>query len=67
MTSQEKAINLRYLFLTYKQEKKLKNPSIHSPLSSECIGMFQFFRKVFLTPIHVPYQRAPKMGFVDVH
>ena len=28
---------------------------------------FNFFRKVFLTPIHVPYQRALIMGFVDVH
>ena len=28
---------------------------------------FNFFREVFLTPIHVPYQRAPIMGFVDVH
>ena len=67
MTSQEKAINLGYLFLTYKPKIKIKNPSIHAPLSSASTGMFQFFRKVFLTPIHVPHQRAPIMGFVDVH
>ena len=51
MTSQEKAINLGYLILTYKTEKKT---SIQL-LSSASIGMLQFFRKLFLTPIHVPY------------
>ena len=47
MTSLEKAINLGYLFLTYKQEKK---PSIHAVLSSACIGMFQFIQKSVFDP-----------------
>ena len=44
MTSQEKAINVQYHFLTYKPEK---NPSIHAPLSFECIGMFQFISEKY--------------------
>ena len=67
MTSLEKAINLWYLFLTYKPGKKLKNPSIHAPLSSACIGMFQFFQKSIFDPNTCTLQRAPIMGFVDVH
>ena len=43
----EKAINLGYLFLTFKPKKK---PSIHAPLSSACIGMFQFIQKSVFDP-----------------
>ena len=45
MTSLEKAINLGYLFLTFKPKKEKKYPSIHAPLSSACIGVFQFIQK----------------------
>ena len=64
MTSLEKAINLGYLFLTYKPKKK---PSIHSPLSSACIGMFHFFQKSIFDPNTCTLKWAPIMGFVDVH
>ena len=63
MTSQEKAINLRYLFLTYKPEKKEKNPSIHSPLSSACIGMFQFFSEKYFWPQYMYCKMSPNNGF----
>ena len=66
MTSQEKAINLRYLFLTYKPGKRKK--PINAFTSFFCLYWYvSIFQKVFFTPIHVPYQRAPIMGFVDVH
>ena len=45
----------------------MKYPSIHAPFSSASIGTFHFSEKIFLTPIHVHYQRAPIMGFIDVH
>ena len=47
MTSLEKAINLGYLFLTFKPQKKI---SIYAPLSSACIGMFQFIQKSVFDP-----------------
>ena len=54
MTSLEKAINLGYLFITFKHKKKEKKqekkPSIHAPLSSACIGMFQFIQKSVFDP-----------------
>ena len=49
MTSQEKAINLQYLFHTNKPGGG-GDPSINSPLSSACIGMFQFFHKSIFDP-----------------
>ena len=61
MTSQEKAINLWYLFLTYKPGEK--NPSIHSPLSSACIDMFQFFQKSIFEPNTCTTPRRPNNGF----
>ena len=48
MTSLEKAINLGYLFLTLNPPQK--NISIHAPLSSACIGMFQFIQKNVFDP-----------------
>ena len=67
MTSQEKAINLGYLFLTYKPEKIIMKTHQYMHLFIlHILVFFNFFIKVFLTPIHVPYQRAPIMGFVDV-
>ena len=53
MTSLEKAINLGYLFLTYKPGKKT-HQYMHLFLLHVLV-YFNFFRKVFLTPIHVPY------------
>ena len=45
MTSLEKAINLGCLFLTFKPPKTKQKPSIYAPLSSACIGTFQFIQK----------------------
>ena len=68
MTSQEKAINLGYHFLTYKLKKKEKmKPSIHAPLYAACIGVFQFFQKSSFDPNTCTLKRAPIMGFVDFH
>ena len=63
MTNQEKAINLWYLFLTYKPEIYIYNPSIHSPLSSDCIGMFQFFQKSIFDPNTCTLPKSPNNGF----
>ena len=55
MTSLEKAINLGYLFLTYKPENN--NNKTHQYMHLFLLHVllcFNFFRKVFLTPIHVP-------------
>ena len=52
MTSPEKAIYLGYLFLTYKPEK---NHQYMHLFLLHVLVCFNFFRKVFLTPIHVPY------------
>ena len=57
MTSQEKAIYLGYLFLTYKTEKnEKKNHQYMHLFLLHVLVCFNFFRKVFLTPIHVPYK-----------
>ena len=61
MTSQEKAINLGYLFLTYNRKKKKNHQYIHLFLLIVLV-CFNFFIKVFLTPIHVP-QMSPNNGF----
>ena len=51
MTSLVKAINLGYLFLTLKPNKKnKKNISMHAPLSAACIGRFQFIQKSVFDP-----------------
>ena len=50
MTSLEKAINLGYLFLTFKPKKEKEKKSIHAPLSSAYIGMFQFIQKSVFDP-----------------
>ena len=47
MTFLEMSINLGYLFLTFKPQK---NISIHAPLSSACIGVFQFIQKSVFDP-----------------
>ena len=65
MTSLEKAITLQYLFLTYKPKEK--KPSIYAPLSSACIGMFQFIQKSVFDPNTCTLILAPIMGTVDVH
>ena len=68
MTSLEKAINLGYLFLTFKPKKqKQKNQSMHAPLSSACIGMFQFIQKSVFEPNTCTLNWVPLTGTVDVH
>ena len=63
MTSLEKAINLGYLFLTYKPEKnKGKTHQYMHPFLLHVLVCFNFSIKVFLTPIHVP-QFEPQYGF----
>ena len=64
MTSLEKAINLGYLFLTFKPPKK---SSIHAPLSSACIGVFQFIQKSVFDANTCTLNWAPITGTVDVH
>ena len=63
MTSLEKAINLGYLFLTF----KLKKLSIHAQLSSTFIGMFQFIQKSVFDSNICTLHRVPLTGTVDVH
>ena len=65
MTSLEKAINLGYLFLTFKP--KTKKTSINAPLSSACIGMFQFIQKSIFDPNTCTLNWTPITGTVDVH
>ena len=65
MTSLEKAIDLRYIFLTL-------NPpppkiSIHAPISAACIGVFQFIQKSVFDPNTCTLNRFPLTGTVDVH
>ena len=67
MTSQEKAINLRYIFITFKPKIYIKTHQYIHLFILHVMVFFNLFRRVFLTPIHVPFQRAPIMGFVDVH
>ena len=42
---------------------KEKKPSIHSPLSSACIGMFQFFQKIIFDPNTCTLPKSPNNGF----
>ena len=56
MTSQEKANNLGYLFLSYKRGGE---PSIHAPLSSASIVMFQFFHKIVFDPNTCTLPKSP--------
>ena len=64
MTSLEKAINLGYLFLTYKLKKKKNNPSIHAPIYSACFVMFQFIQKSVFDPNTCNLILAPILGTV---
>ena len=65
MTSLEKAINLGYLFLTFNPPPK--NPSIHAPLSSACIGMFQFIQRSIFDLNTCTLHWAPITGTFDFH
>ena len=67
MTSLENAINLGYLFLTIKSKKEKEKPSIHAPLSSACIGMFQFIQKSIFDHNTCTLNLSQKTGTVDVH
>ena len=64
MTSLEKASNLGYLFITFKPEK---NPSMHAPLSSACIGMFQFIQKSVFYPNICTLNLDPLTGTINVN
>ena len=50
MTSQEKAINLLYLFLTYKLEKGKKNHQYIHLFLLNVLVCFNFFQKTIFDP-----------------
>ena len=64
MTCLKNAINLGYLFLTLKPQK---NISIHAPLSSACIGVFQLIQKSVFEPNTCTLNWVPLTGTNDVH
>ena len=53
MTSLEKAINLGYLYLTLTPPQKKTYQYMHH-FMLHVLVRFNLFRRVFLTPIHVP-------------
>ena len=67
MTSQDKAINYGTFFLSINRGKNKKTHQYMHLFLMHVLVCFNSFINVFLTPIHVPYQRAPIMGFVDVY
>ena len=66
MTSLEKAIILGTYFLPLNTHKKQKK-SIHAPLPSTCIGMFQFMQKSVFDHNTCTLSLSPLTGAVDVH
>ena len=65
MTSLEKAINLRYIFLTFKLKKK--NHQYMHLFLLHVLVFFNFFQKSLFDPNTCTIKRAPIMGTVDVH